>query len=81
MVNYSNPTFNLFIPSILQQTECRRHKVPVGTPCWVMFTVSGDSRDAICNHRAVSAGWNGKIDPVSMLTKARNFGGKHNAVR
>lgn len=49
----------------LDRVACEKHLVPVGIPCWHLHTDRG-YKPAICNRRAVSAGFVGEVSAKSM---------------
>lgn len=63
---YEEPTFELFMTTILDRGPCARHQVPAGIPCWHITMSSAGTLAAICNKRARAAGFDHKISPKSL---------------
>ena len=55
-----------FVFTIIDRQKCSRHNAPSGTPCWHIIGENGFGNAAICNKRAKSAGFVGKISRVSL---------------
>lgn len=55
------------IPTAVDRVKCSRHKAEHGQPCWWIWPLSGRRKTpAICNQRALNAGFVGEIDPRSL---------------
>lgn len=72
-----NPTdHELKILKICKATECETHNASFYVPCW---TINSSTKfghyPAICNRRALAAGFHGRVDPRSLHLnhRARNF--------
>jgi len=60
------------VESIINRKICTRHSAPLGIPCFSLFSSVVDYLyPAICNHRAVAAGANGKITESSFQIKRK----------
>lgn len=58
--------------SIVDRHSCSRHNAPKGIPCFLLRKSKGAGYyPAICNHRAVGAGANGKVTESSYQIKKR----------
>lgn len=60
------PSTELFLDSVLERVDCRKHKVPTGVPCFHIYKTTGGYFPAVCNKRAVRAGFNAPIRPESL---------------
>jgi hypothetical protein len=60
--------FRSKIADILGRTECEKHKVPTGVPCFHIPKDVGGYHAAICNTRVLGV-YNGTIDPTSISNK------------
>lgn len=65
-VDPNKPTTELYLDSIIERSHCDKHKVEKGLPCYQMLRSDGTALGAICNGRARSAGFNGKIKYSSL---------------
>jgi hypothetical protein len=61
------PTTDLYLPSIIERTPCPKHLAERGTSCYLFEAAEGDTwHNGICNSRALAAGMNGRIHPMSL---------------
>jgi hypothetical protein len=58
------------VADILSRTECTKHKVPNGIPCWHIPIDGFGYRAALCGKRIKLAGYAGKISAMSMQQKS-----------
>lgn len=59
------------IRRVIETTTCGRHRAGEGQACFVLPSVNHEVYHAgICGKRILKAGYNGKISPQSMRTKA-----------
>lgn len=70
MPNAQKPTTELYMPSILERSHCDKHNVPKGIPCFHIPGIRG-YKAAICNGRARSAGFVGKISAMSLTGRLK----------
>lgn len=70
-----NMKIDSFVPGIVWMVPCGDHMVPVGFSCWEIKAESGHVFEAICNNRALNAGFNGYVTPESRQQgrKTRRF--------
>lgn len=61
-----NTTFEVFIPRVVNEQPCSRHKALIGYPCYDIHTIGGDVLSGVCNKRARAAGMTGKITKDSL---------------
>jgi len=60
------------IEVVLDKTNCQKHKVPKGVPCWTIPKGVGafGRYAAVCGPRIRSAGFVGKVTPQSIRSKS-----------
>jgi hypothetical protein len=69
------PTRDLYLPRVIESTPCTKHSAEKGEPCFRFEAAENDSvHTGICNSRAIRAGMNGRIHPMS-LSSTRTFRG------
>lgn len=61
------PTTDLYVPLVVDRTNCLVHGARHGEWCHVFESIISDAiTGGICNHRARSAGMNAPIRPASL---------------
>jgi hypothetical protein len=66
------PNTGEHIKDIVSRTECKKHKVPTGVPCFhIKFDSVNAYGAAICNDRVVKAGFVGQISSGSSSRSSR----------
>lgn len=67
------PDFTLFIEDIVVRSHCDRHGVPKTVPCYILHSgVNPEhSHIGICNGRARSAGFSGKISQEALYRRSK----------
>ncbi len=54
------------IPVIVSRETCDKHDASHAQPCWYIYTSQGTRLLAICNARAIRAGYLGEINENSL---------------
>lgn len=62
-----SPTTDLYLPRVMARKACEKHKVPEGIPCfYIPKKDESGYLGAICNDRAIRAGFDNPIRPESL---------------
>lgn len=74
-VQYDTPTSDLYIPTVIDRVACGLHNMPLGVPCFhVQLNRNTQAiAPAICNNRAIKAGYVGRINPASLSRTQKNL--------
>lgn len=56
---------------VMDTVGCQRHKAVRGMACWFIFLPNSLGISAICNNRAVAAGFTGRVNPRSRQQAGR----------
>lgn len=60
------PTVDSFLTVVMDRVPCGKHKMPLGIPCWHIHAGNSSTiTAAVCNSRAVKAGFVGQISPAA----------------
>lgn len=71
-ISYEAPTFDLFVPTVIDRVSCEKHNAEKGVPCFHIRKMkeSGEGYYAgICNKRAKKGGMTHRINPTSLRKK------------
>lgn len=66
----TEPTTELYVDAVLNRTTCKNHGCDLGEPCWILVQPSPDNvygLVAVCNKRAIRAGFNARISKSSLV--------------
>ncbi len=55
------------IPEVFEREDCKKHNAPIDLPCWYVHAAKG-RLPAICNDRAIRAGFRALISKSSLGT-------------
>lgn len=67
MIFIEAPTTELFLTKVIERTRCTVHNKDATQPCWwVPMSTYDGVLPAVCNARALNAGFVGRIDPRSL---------------
>jgi hypothetical protein len=66
-IEQDEPTTELYIPTVLERTSCKNHDVPEGVPCFHIGNDESGYNAAVCNKRALRAGFNARISKSSLV--------------
>lgn len=73
-----SPNLDRFLDTVMSRVACKKHRGgQIGLPCFVIGKLNGFGYNgAVCNKRAVAAGFVGKIMPESLSARRRTTNGK-----
>lgn len=66
MIFQDTQTDELFIPAVIDRIRCGPHGKDTTQPCWWVPSLASGYLPAICNARALRAGYQGDINPKSL---------------